>query len=250
MKLKNKIMIVLGLCFSLCIGSYFIITKMFENLENQLMEKCRIEALTGSRVMAEMMLFMITKNIINESDIFDTNYIEIEGTNPKKYHTKYDRLFDKYIQKIEDEFLLDPDVQYAVLIDKNGYVPTHNSKYSKAEIKNYAIDLKNSRSKRNFSNYISIKKILDYRGNDTIKVLYHQDTGEIIWNIGAPVILKDKYWGSFVIGVSLKRINEIKNQTLIMIVTIMFVILSLTLLALFAIIPKKLLASEHDEQIY
>jgi hypothetical protein len=250
MKLKNKIMIVLGLCFSLCIGSYFIITKMFENLEKQLMEKCRIEALTGSRVMAELISFMITKNIINESDIFDTNYIEIPGTNPKKYHTKYDRLFDKYIQKIQDEFLLDPDVEYAVLVDKNGYVPTHNSKYSKPETNNYAIDLIYSRSKRNFSNYISIKKVLEYRGNDTIKVLYHRDTGEIIWNIGAPVKLRGKDWGSFVIGVSLKRMNEIKNQMLIMIVTIMFVILSLTLLALFAIIPKKLLASEHDEPIY
>lgn len=246
MNLKSKIMIILGLCFILSVSSYFIIKKMFDNFENLLLEKCRIEALTGARVMSEMMEFLVNQKILSESDLFDTAYREIPGTNPKKYNTKYDAVFDRYFQKIEDEFLLDPDIDFAVLADRNGYVPTHNTKYSHKQVGSYPKDLVNSRSKRNFASNPAIKRVVQYAGPDTIRELYHRDTGETMWDIGAPVHFRDKHWGAFVLGVSLKRVNELKNQMVIMIVMIMFVILSLTMLAVFAVIPKKILGADLD----
>jgi len=247
MDLKKKIAIIIGFCMVLSIGSFVIISKMFDRIEEQLIHKCTIEARTGARVMSEIMILMIDSGVLAEKDIFDTGYVKIPGTRPQKVRTGYDRVFDKYIQKIEDEFLEDTDVEYAVLSDKNGYVPTHNSKYSKQETKNYELDLHQSRSKRNFSNFPAIREALGYKGKGTIRLLYYRDTGEVMWNIGAPVYLRGRHWGSFLLGVSLDRINEIKNQMIILIITIMFVIFSLSLLAIISIMPRKMFLADLDD---
>jgi hypothetical protein len=62
-----------------------------------------------------------------------------------------------------------------------------------------------------------------------------------MWNIGAPVLLQGKYWGAYLIGISLQRIDIIKNQMIIIIVTIMIINLSFTLLIILAVIPRKYL---------
>ncbi|OHD71473.1 MAG: hypothetical protein A2W19_02760 [Spirochaetes bacterium RBG_16_49_21] len=247
MYLKKKLIIIIGFCIILSASTIIIVTKMFDKIEDQLLQKCRIEALVGSRVMSTFMELMIHARQLTVGQILDSDYREIEGTYPKKYHTKYDALFDAAIQKFEDEFLNDEDVVFAVLIDKNGYVPTHNTKYSLPPDKNPEKNLNFSRSKRNFANKTDIREILKYRGTGTIRYPYHRDTGEVMWNIGAPVRLEGNYWGAFLIGVSLDRINIIKNQMVIIIVTIMIIILSFTLLIVLAVIPQKYLAPRPGE---
>lgn len=245
MSLKYKIMIVLGLCFLLCLSSYFIIARMFENIENQLFEKCRIEALIGSRVMSEAIELMIETRLISEGDAFDTAYIEIPGTNPKKYTTRYDAVFEKNLQRVIDEFLQDPDVTYAVIVDKNGYAPTHNSVYAKKPTADPSQNLKLSRSKRIFDDPVGLKAAR-FNGDGTIKQLYYRDTGETIWDISAPVRVRDRHWGAFRVGIQLNRIDEIKNQMIILIGMSLLVILSVTMLMLFLIIPRKIYESDLD----
>ena len=246
MRFKHKILLIIGLCITLSIGSFFIIRFMFDNLENQLYEKCQIEAHLGARIMSDVMEFMIAEKSLSEQDLFDTNYIEIPGTNPKKFHTRYDVKIQKYIQKIQDEFLRDTDIDFAVLADKNGYVPVHNTKYSQPATGNYQIDLVKSRAKRIFSDNPAIKKALEYKGDETVRLLYHRDTGETMWLIGSPVNLRGRLWGFYLMGVSLQRIDIIKNQMTIITVTVMFMILSISLLAIIGMIPRKLLASDLD----
>jgi hypothetical protein len=246
MTLKFKIMLILGLCTIISIGSFFIISKIFDNLESQLLEKCDIEARMGARVMSETMNLMIDARLLSESDLFDVNYAPMPGTNPQKYRTRYDALFDKYFQKTLDEFLHDPDVDFAVPADKNGYVPTHNSKYSLPESDDPAQNIHYNRSKRNYSQYPGIKQAILFRGPGTIKTYYDRDTGEKMLNIAAPIKVKDKHWGSFIVGISLLRLTAIKNQMTILIATFMFVIISLTILILIAIMPRKIFSTDLD----
>ncbi len=67
---------------------------------------------------------------MTEKQLFDTGYQVIPGTNPPKYHTKYDSYTDTNLRVLEDSFLKDNVVVYAVAVDINGYLPTHNTKYS------------------------------------------------------------------------------------------------------------------------
>jgi hypothetical protein len=246
MSFKNKVALIFSLCILLCVGSYFIISMLFEKLENQLFEKSRIEALTGAKAMSEIMEFMIQADILTLDDILDTNYQKISGTEPQKYRTRYDHVFDKYIQKIQDEYLRDPDVDYAILIDRNGYVPTHNSRYSQIIENDPQKNLLLNRTKRNFGNYPAIKQALQYHGNDTTTLLYDRDTGERIWNVGAPVRIRGNNWGAFLIGISMQRVNIIKNQMLILIIVTMFAIISLSLLAGLAVMPRKLFINPDE----
>ncbi len=244
MNLKAKIMIVLGLCFLLCISSYLVIVRMFDNIETQLFEKCRIEAMIGARVLSETIGFMIDARLLSENDAFDTAYVEIPGTNPKKYTTKYDRIFDTYVQKIMDEFLQDSDISYAVLVDRNGYAPTHNAKFSKP-----ASDLPHniqwSRSKRIFNDAAGLNAAR-FNGDGTLKQLYYQDTGEKIWDIASAVRVKDRHWGAFRLGMLQSRIDAINNQMIILIGMSLLVILSITMLMLFLVIPRKLYDTDLD----
>lgn len=250
MDLKKKILVIIGFCIILSSGSFIIINSMFSKIEDQLFQKCRMEALIGARVMSDMMEFMLMRKLLTEAEIMDTDYVRIPGSNPPKYSTRYDKVFDANIQRIEDEFLFDSDVNYAILIDRNGYVPTHNSKYSKPQGPDVKQNIMFSRSKRNFGTDSGIREALQYRGYGTVKMLYSRDTSETIWNIGAPVRVRGQHWGAFLIGVSLQRIEAIKNQMVILIVTLMFVILSLTMLAILAVIPRKYLPEDLNTPKY
>ena len=243
MNLRNKVIIIIALCLILSVGAVVIINKIFDKTEDQLLRKCQIEALVGSRVMSTFMEMLIQTNQLTFEQIMDTEYVPIPGTDPIKYTTKYDSIFDQTIQRVEDEFLNDEDVVFAILFDRNGYVPTHNSKYSRPEGKDRSLNLNYSRSKRNYANTPEIREVLKYRGDGTVKYLYTRDTGEPIWNIGAPVMLRGKFWGAFLIGISLHRVDIIKNQMVIITVTIMIIILSFTLLILLAVIPQKYLVA-------
>ena len=51
-----------------------------------------------------------------------------------KYHyATFDSDLDYAVLEIEDEFHKDPQIVFAALVDNNGYLPTHNSRYSKNE---------------------------------------------------------------------------------------------------------------------
>ncbi len=241
MDLKKKLIIIIGLCLILSVGSIIIVTKIFDKTEEQLFQKCRIEALVGAKVINTFMELMVHTNQLTADQIMDTVYVPIAGTSPQKYRTQYDAIFDSYIQKFEDEFLNDEDVVFSILIDKNGYVPTHNSKYSRPPDADRNKNLLYSRSKRNFADKPEIKQVLQYRGEGTVKYLYERDTGESMWNIGTPVKFRDKHWGAYLVGISLHRIDIIKNQMVIITVTIMIIILSFTLLVILAVIPQKYL---------
>lgn len=244
MDLKKKLITIIGLCIILSVGSIVIITKIFDKTEEQLLQKCRIEALIGAKVLSTFMELMVQSHQLTPDQIMDTDYVPIKDSNPRKYHTQYDTVFDNTIQKFEDEFLNDEDVVFSILIDKNGYVPTHNSKYSRPPDPDRTKNLMYSRSKRNFADKPEIKQVLQYRGDGTVKYLYDRDTGESMWNIGAPVQFRDKHWGAFLVGISLHRIDIIKNQMVIITVTIMIIILSFTLLVILAVIPQKYLVPQ------
>lgn len=244
MNVKHKISMIFSVALLLSIGAYFVISNIFKNMERQLLDKCRIEAYIGAESVSKMMELMIIGNIIREQDLFDTNYIEILGSNPKRYTTKYDAILDKHIQKFQDNFLIhDPDVVYSVIVDRNGYAPTHNTTYSQPPTNDIAFNLKFSRSKRIFDDPVGLKAAR-HNGPTTIEQFYPRDTGEYIWDIAAPIKVNNKHWGSFRIGVSLQRIEEIKNNMLLIIVMTIFIIVSITLLTLLMILPRKLFESD------
>ena len=131
-------------------------------------------------------------------ELFDENYQLIPDTDPKKYHTLYDRYMDEMITSCQDQFLENVMVAYAVLTDRNGYVPTHNTQFSQPLSGDYEKDLSGNRTKRIFDHEVGLKAARNTEG--LLMQPYERDTCEKMWDISVPVIIKGRHWGGFRIG--------------------------------------------------
>src|SRR6185369_15778064 len=203
------VMVVIMTIFTL----YFVKSRT-ESMESELLSKGRIEAMTGAKMMEQLLEEQLDSGRFKMEDVFDTSYIPISGTDPQKYHTRYDSYLDKTILEIEDEYLKDEQVVFAVLVDSNGYLPTHNSKYTKPLTGDKEKDKVGNRTKRLFNDPVGLAAAKNEK--DLLKQVYARDTGEKMWDISAPVFVKGKHWGGFRIGFSMekteKKIAELKMQ--------------------------------------
>jgi methyl-accepting chemotaxis protein len=141
----------------------------------------------------------IASKRISEAELFDENHERIPGVEPPKYHTRFDKLTDELFPKIQ-ELLLEqhPEFAYAGAVDRNGYFPTHNKKFSAPLTGDYQTDLLHSRSKRIFNDPVGKRC-----GNHTRPFLiqtYRRDTGEVMHDISSPIFVGGKQWGGFRIG--------------------------------------------------
>ncbi|MCL7983010.1 MAG: methyl-accepting chemotaxis protein, partial [marine benthic group bacterium] len=148
-----------------------------------------------------------------EAQLFDTDYRKISegplaGTSIPKYHTAYDLYLDQRIRDFEDTFLAsDEMVVFAVLVDRNGYLPTHNSQYSKALTGDDAKDKLGNRSKRIFDDPtgLAAARYDNEDGKGYLQQVYKRDTGVTMWDVSAPVYVRGKHWGGFRIGFSMEK---------------------------------------------
>jgi methyl-accepting chemotaxis protein len=171
-------------------------------VDESLKTKGEAAAVAGAKELERILTAAVDGGRFTLAEIFDEDYQLIPGSNPKKYHTKYDSYLDQTIQSFEDGMLEDSYVVYAVLTDRNGYVPTHNTRFSKPLTGDKEADKANNRTKRMFNDPVGLGAA-HYDGADDrgyLQQIYERDTGEKMWDISAPVFVKGKHWGGFRIG--------------------------------------------------
>jgi len=167
-------------------------------VDENLQSKGEAAAIAGSKQMERVLTEAVERGRFTMDDIFDENYQLIPDTDPKKYHTCYDSYMDETIKAYQDQFLNNEMVAFAVLVDRNGYLPTHNSKYTQPLTGDYKTDLVGNRTKRIFDHDVGIKAARNQKG--LLTQPYERDTGEKMLDISAPVYVKGKHWGAFRIG--------------------------------------------------
>ena len=134
-------------------------------------------------------------------NVFDRNYREVPDTHPQKYMTHYSRHFDRIFQAYFDAILDEIDDSiYAVMVDVNGYLPTHHKKYSQPPTGEFEVDVMNSRDKRMYNN----GEMEVRRAKNTTPMLLQtnmRDTGEILTDISLPIHVGSRHWGALVLGI-------------------------------------------------
>jgi methyl-accepting chemotaxis protein len=175
-------------------------------MEAALLAKGKSMAENGALMVQHILEDAISSGRLTEEQVFDTNYIQIEGINPPKYHTAYDTFTDENFLSIEDGYLNDPDVVFAVAMDRNGYIPTHNTVYSQPLTGDSEIDGLGNRTKRIFNDVTGLAAARNTE--PYLRQIYKRDTGETMWDISAPIIVNGQHWGGFRIGFSLVRVED------------------------------------------
>ena len=172
--------------------------RLKEMMEEELQAKGKAKTQFGARMMERILGQAISSGKLTLADLFDEDYQPIPGTNPQKYHTRFDRFCDATLTNKQDEFLNDSQVVFAILIDRNGYLPTHNSRYTQPLTGDYDKDLKGNRTKRLFNDKVGLAAAKNEK--EVLVQVYNRDTGERIWDISSPIYIQGQHWGAFRIG--------------------------------------------------
>ena len=115
------------------------------------------------------------------------------------FSAELDKFTDQAFPAIQEAILArHTKVTYAGAVDRKGYFPTHNRKFSQALSGNYQKDLLQNRTKRIFNDRTGSRC-----GSNTAAMLlqtYKRDTGEIMHDLSVPIYVAGKHWGGFRIG--------------------------------------------------
>lgn len=132
-------------------------------------------------------------------NIFDQQYKDIPGSNPKRFTTAYDGQCDTELTRMYDDLLRDvPGLTYSLSVDTNGYAPAHNGIFSNTPSGDPVIDLAKCRHKRIFNDPVGIK--LAKNQKTSLFQTYVRDTGEILNDLSMPITINGRHWGAVRIG--------------------------------------------------
>ncbi len=245
-RLSFFLVILLGTIVSIFTG--YLVNDRSKQLKEMMLQKGIAAAQTGAKVMSELLDNVVEHNIYTLEDLFNDSLVPIDFpdsvlikykaagistgqiANIQKYHYKtgLDKLLDTLVVAIQDEFFKDPEVEFAVLCDNQGYTPVHNTVYNFPLTGNYEEDNLSSRSKRVYYDKNAAQ-------NDTaayILEVYHRDTGEEMWKMSSPVFVKGKHWGSFRIGFSMRKTEEAVSSLKKRLILMMSILLLITVVLL------------------
>lgn len=193
--------IVSGKAEELCESTESIFVDLAEFNTGSTVERISQQAQLAAQQVALMFSEQIALNEISSKALFDFTYHAIEDTNPKKYHSSFDSFTDKHLPAIQEPLLKNhPEIIYAGAVDINGYFPTHNHCFSQPLTGDTALDTINNRTKRIFDDPTGIR--CGKHNHKFLLQTYKRDTGEIMHDVSAPIIVNGKHWGGFRIGFS------------------------------------------------
>jgi methyl-accepting chemotaxis protein len=143
----------------------------------------------------------VASGAISIDDMFDTDYVEIPGTNPLQHRTRILDWADRALPPFQEAFLAkDPRMVFCVMIDRNGYLPVHNKIYSHPQRPgDVAWNTANSRNRRIFNDPAGLAA-----GRNTRSYLiqsYARDMGNgktiMMREIDVPIRVNGRHWGGF-----------------------------------------------------
>ena len=130
---------------------------------------------------------------IRLEDLFEQAYQPIPNTKPPKFKTKFDDLTDQVLTPCRRSCLIRiRGWSMRFPVTAKGYVPTHNRKFSQPLTGDEKVDFVNNRTKRMFDDPVG-KRCGDHAQPFLLQT-YRRDTGEVMHDISAPVMVKGRHW--------------------------------------------------------
>ena len=143
----------------------------------------------------------VASGTISIEDMFDTDYVEIHGSNPVQHRTRILDWADRALPPFQEAFLArDPRMVFCVMIDRNGYLPVHNKVYSHPQRPgDVAWNTAHSRNRRIFNDTAGLAAGRNQRSY--LIQSYARDMGNgktvMMREIDVPVRVNGRHWGGF-----------------------------------------------------
>ncbi len=221
------------------VAAVVITVNQRRQMEEATMEKARLAASLGAHQYGDILDAAIDAGTVSVGDVFDKSYVLIKGYDwgkKPKFHTRYDAVTDRMVITLLDKFLEDKDFVFAIGVDENGYLPTHNSEFMKPWTGNPEKDLVGNRSKYMADHPIGLVAAKSLE--PSLLQAYHRDTGEVMWDVSSPIFVKGKHWGAFRLAVSMDQITAHQRVLLLTLVGIFGAFLAFTVGTMFFVLQR------------
>ena len=135
---------------------------------------------------------------ISLADLFDANYRTIPGSNPEQVMTKFTEFTDRTLADLQESVLeLSEDIVFCAAVDRNGYLPTHNAKFSKPQGEDPDWNMANCRNRRIFNDKVGLGAGRNQK--PYYLQTYQRDMGAgnmvLMVDVSAPIWVQGKHWG-------------------------------------------------------
>lgn len=136
---------------------------------------------------------------ITETDLFDTHYEPIPGTDPQQFDAKHSGLTDRVVHRFTEAVLeQDSRVVICCVADRNGYIATHNKKYSQPQRSGEKVwNTANSRNRRIFDDRAGLVAARNTQSH--VVQTYPRDMGGgnfvLLKEFDAPLTIRGRHWG-------------------------------------------------------
>lgn len=146
----------------------------------------------------------LASGAITLADLFDETYVPIAGTNPPQVMTRFVALCDRVLPAIQEPILAkSSQIAFCAAVDRNGYLPTHNKKFSQPQRPgDVTWNTANCRNRRVFNDRTGLAA-----GRNTKPFLlqtYRRDMGGgrfvLMKDCSAPILVNGRHWGGFRLG--------------------------------------------------
>ena len=149
------------------------------------------------RQIAEQIEAAIDRGDIRLEDVFDRNYRERAGSNPKQYDTNFCDTADKLVQPIIDVLQgSDSRIIGSTIGDVNGHLPTHLSERSRPQGDDPVWNDAHCRNRRIL---IDDQTRFALQSNDPTLMTYLMQRGDesiAVKNVYVPLFIKGRRWGN------------------------------------------------------
>lgn len=132
------------------------------------------------------------------SRLFDQTYRPIPGSNPEQVIAGCTEIMDQLLPPLQEPVLsMDSKVVFCAAVDSNGYLPTHNAKFSHPPSDDPVWNTAHCRNRRIFDDRVGLKA-----GRNTEAFLlqvYRRDMGAgeftMMKDLSAPIFVQGRHWG-------------------------------------------------------
>ena len=140
----------------------------------------------------------VAQGRISMSDLFDDKYQPVAGSNPAQLTARFCALTDELFPPVQEELLaFDPKVVFCAAVDRNGYLPTHNLKFSQRQGADPVWNAAHARNRRLFNDRTGLAA-----GRNERRFLlqtYRRDMGGgqrvLMKDLSAPITVQGRHWG-------------------------------------------------------
>ena len=135
---------------------------------------------------------------LSMAELFDEKYQPVAGSNPAQVMTRFVALTDELFPPVQEALLaFDSKVVFCAAVDRNGYLPTHNLKFSQPQRADPVWNAANARNRRVFNDRTGLAA-----GRNERRFLlqtYRRDMGGgrrvLMKDLSAPITVQGRHWG-------------------------------------------------------